>query len=146
MARVGCFAGLAAWVGGAVVGAAGAVVLWRGVAARADIDFLTSSDVTFRHDPDRESSAVAPRPFEVSSIPTSSNLLSFQLNNTFTSGLANTRAVGGFGHVTNPTTATFVIKPGTGVTQDDPGNAAYPGSSSLKINIDTIWDVDSNGF
>ena len=133
------------WASVALTAAAGAVTLSPGGAARGGVTYSNSSDVTFRHDPDRESSAVAPRTLEISTIPTASNLL-FQLNSTFTSGSANTRAVGGFGHVTNATTATFVLKPGTGVTQDDPGNAAYPGSSSLKINIDSIWNVDQNGF
>jgi autotransporter-associated beta strand protein len=67
------------------------------------------------------------------------------MNHTFTSGSADTIAIGSLGRITNATTASFVLATGTGVTQTDPINA-YPGESSLKFDVDLIWNVTAGGF
>ena len=134
------------WVTRALISAVGAVSVVPAGTAWAGVSFGSGSDVTFRHDPDRDSSAVAPKIVEILDVPSSSGMPSYHISKTFTSGSSDTTAFGSLGHVTNSTTASFVLKPGTGVTQDDPSNAAYPGASSLKLNIDTVWSVTSGGF
>lgn len=58
----------------------------------------------------------------------------------------HSRAFGSVGHVTNATTTTFVLAPGTGVLQNDPGDASFPGASSLKFKLDLLWDATAGGF
>jgi autotransporter-associated beta strand protein len=108
-----------------------------------------SSTLSLTHDADVSNSNIAPFVRNISPIPRSSALFPanpYQLDHTFTSGASSTDAVGSLGHVTNSTTASFTLATGTGVTQTDPGNAAYPGDSSLKFNIDAWWDVTTGGF
>src|SRR5262245_42748915 len=60
---------------------------------------------------------------------------SYQISQTFTLGNSSSTAKGSIGYVVNPTTATFTLAPGTGVTQNDPGNANYPGNSLLRVDF-----------
>jgi autotransporter-associated beta strand protein len=71
---------------------------------------------------------------------------SYQLSKTFSSGSANSTAKASIGYVANSTAATFTLAPGTGVTQSDPGNAAYPGDSMLRINFDGWFKATSPSF
>lgn len=71
---------------------------------------------------------------------------SYQLAQTFTSGSSSSVAKGSIGYVANSTTATFTLAAGTGVTQSDPGNAAYPGDSMLRVDFDGIFLATSPSF
>ncbi len=91
-------------------------------------------------------------------VPPSGSLFpvnNYQLNHTFTingtndSGVpiqSSTLASGSLGHVTNSTTASFLLATGTGVIQDDPGDQLIKGPSSLKFTFDLRWDVTTGGF
>src|SRR5688500_7651987 len=130
----------------ALVAAAGAVALLPASRTFASITFAQgSSEATLKHDPDRDSTLVSPKIIELDDIPASSSMPAYHISKMFTSGSASTQSFGSIGHVTNSTTASFVLKPGTGVSQNDPTNA-FPGASSLKLNIDTVWNVGSGGF
>ncbi|MBC8105359.1 MAG: autotransporter-associated beta strand repeat-containing protein [Anaerolineae bacterium] len=56
-------------------------------------------------------------------------------------GPPNSLATAGLGSVTNPTTTTFALKGGTGITQLDPG-AAWP-ASTLTMTFTGQWQVPS---
>lgn len=71
---------------------------------------------------------------------------SYQLAQTFTSGSSSSVAKGSIGYVANSTTATFTLAAGTGVTQSDPGDAAYPGDSMLRVDFDGIFLATSPSF
>jgi autotransporter-associated beta strand protein len=122
----------------------GAADVWAGVAFDPN-----TSTLRITHDADISNPNDTPFIKNPSTVPPSTTLFpvnSYQMNNhTFTSGNSSTIAAGSLGHVTNSTTASFVLAPGTGVTQNDP-DGAYPGSSSLKFNMDLRWDVTTGGF
>lgn len=88
--------------------------------------------------------SVAPVPASTGIYPNAA----YQLNRILTSanGASTAQAVGSLGHVTNATTGSFVLATGTGVAQSDPGNANFPGQSSLKFDVDLRWSVTSGGF
>ncbi|MBC8106930.1 MAG: hypothetical protein H7Z14_10100, partial [Anaerolineae bacterium] len=70
-------------------------------------------------------------------------MTSFQINNTI-SGTTSSVAKGSIGSVTNPTTATFTLAGGTGVTQVDPSHVW--GASSLKFNLNGVWNTGTTAF
>ena len=136
-----------------VAALAGAANVWAGVSFDP-----TTSTLTITHDADINNpndTLFTKRP---SIVPPSGGLFpvnNYQMNHTFTvtgtndSGQAiesSTLATGSLGHVTNATTASFIMATGTGVTQDDPGNQLINGASSLKFNLDLRWDVTTGGF
>src|SRR5438132_184048 len=126
----------------AVATLAGARAAWAG------ISFDSASRINLTHDADISNPADVPFSTGLISVPKSINLYPanpYQIDNTFTSATANTIAQGSLGQVTNATTASFVLATGTGVTQTDPINA-YPGSSSLKFDVDLDWNVTTGGF
>jgi autotransporter-associated beta strand protein len=138
---------------GAVIAAAvaltGANHLW------ADIAFDgTNSTLRITHDANINDPNDTPTIKNPSTLPRSSQLYpvnSYQMNHTFTfipiEGPTSTSlAQGSLGHVTNSTTASFVLATGTGVTQDDPSDFNIKGPSSLKFNVDMRWDVTTGGF
>ena len=55
------------------------------------------------------------------------------------------QAFASIGHITNPSTASFALATGTGVTQTD-ADEDFPGASSLKFNVDLRWNVLAGGF
>src|SRR5688572_2196935 len=127
---------------------AAVALLGAAEATWAAITYDTSSRIRLTHDAD-VSNAASPT-VSTGNIPVQKSIDVFpvnpyQLENTFTSGTANSSAAGSLGRLTNPTTASFVLATGTGVTQTDPINA-YPGKSSLKFDVDLKWDVTSGGF
>src|SRR5438045_5122914 len=142
--RVGALLSLRGAVLGAAV-SAGAANVWAGITFDA-----TNSTVTITHDADITSGTdplyiVRPKVVAANTIfPASAQ----QINHTFgnTDGSPNSIAVGSIGQTTNATTASFILSTGTGVSQDDPGNAAYPGNSSLRFDVDLWWNVTSPGF
>src|SRR5436190_12586270 len=90
----------------------------------------TSSSVTLTHDPDLSTTTDTPWVVKPASIPTSSTIYPispWQLENTFRSGSSSSYAAGSIGSVTNSTTASFNLAPGTGVSQTDPAPSQYPG-------------------
>lgn len=110
--------------------------------ASAAITYVpSSSSVTITHDANTSSGGVdktvslAP--------PTSSSMTSFQMNNTIGS-TTQSIAKGSIGSVTNPTTATFSLSSGTGVTQVDPTHVW--GNSSLKFTINGVWNTGATAF
>jgi autotransporter-associated beta strand protein len=138
---------------GAVLVAAAALVgvkhLWAGIAFDP-----TTSTLRITHDANIDDPNDTPFIKNPSTIPPSSGLFpvnNYQMNHTFTftpiEGPTSTSlAQGSLGHVTNATTASFVLATGTGVTQDDPNDFNIKGSSSLKFNVDMRWDVTTGGF
>jgi autotransporter-associated beta strand protein len=136
-----------------VAALAGAANVWAGVSFDP-----TVSTLTITHDADINNpndTLFTKRP---SIVPPSGNLYpvnNYQMNHTFTvtgtndSGEAiesSTLATGSLGHVTNATTASFIMATGTGVIQDDPGDQLIHGASSLKFNLDLRWDVTTGNF
>jgi autotransporter-associated beta strand protein len=133
---------------GVVFAAATGVVLGAFAHCWAGIAYDSSSRVNLTHDAD-VSNAVQPL-FSTGRIPVPKSVDIFpvnpyQMDHTFTSGSANTIAIGSLGRITNATTASFVLATGTGVTQTDPINA-YPGESSLRFDVDLSWNVSTGGF
>ncbi|HEV8290616.1 MAG TPA: autotransporter-associated beta strand repeat-containing protein, partial [Tepidisphaeraceae bacterium] len=126
-----------------------AVAVLAGVqAAWAGISFDGVSRVNLTHDADVSNAGDVPFSTGLIAVPRSVDIFPtnpYQLDHTFTSGAANTIALGSLGRVTNATTASFVLAAGTGVTQTDPINA-YPGESSLKFDVDLNWNVTTGGF
>src|SRR2546421_10671734 len=114
----------------------------------AGIAFDSTSRIPLPHGADVSSTTVPvfatgriPVPKSVDLFPVNP----YQMDHTFTSGSANTIAIGSLGRITNATTASFVLATGTGVTQTDPINA-YPGESSLRFDVDMFWNVTTGGF
>ncbi|MBC8107629.1 MAG: hypothetical protein H7Z14_13645 [Anaerolineae bacterium] len=101
----------------------------------------SSSSVTLTHDANT-SSGGADKTVNIAP-PTSSSMTSFQINNTI-SGATSSLAKGSIGSVTNPTTATFTLAGGTGVTQVDPSHVWGP--SSLKFNLNGVWNTGTTAF
>ena len=66
-----------------IAAAAAAVSLVPATASFAGIGFASGSDATFRHDPDRDSSAVNPKVVEIYDIPTSAGMPSYHISKTF---------------------------------------------------------------
>jgi len=134
---------------GKVICAAAAAV-FLGILANswAGISFDSTSRINLTHDADVSNAGDVPLSTGLIAVPKSIDIFPtnpYQLDNTFTSGTANTIATGSLGRVTNATTASFVLATGTGVTQTDPINA-YPGESSLKFDVDLNWNVTTGGF
>ncbi len=75
----------------------------------------------------------------------------YQMNDhVFATGASSTTATGSLGHVSNATTASLTLSPGTGIVQIDPATEALPngnygGASSLKFNFDLRWRVGDGG-
>src|SRR6476469_3347110 len=114
----------------AVAALAGARAAWAG------ISFDSTSRISLTHDAGNSKDSLSTG---LISVPKSINLYPvnpYQIDNTFSSGSAQTDATGSLGQVTNATTASFVLATGTGVTQTDPGNLVYPNPSSLTFNVD----------
>lgn len=61
----------------------------------------------------------------------------FQLDRTNSIGSNQAAAKASIGHVVNATTASFTLRPGTGVRQTDPGNA-FPHPSKLTITVNRM--------
>ena len=132
---------------------AGGANLWAGIAFDPSTSTLRITHDANINDPNDTLFTKSP-----SLVPPSSSLFpvnNYQMNHTFTingtndSGQAissNSLATGSLGHVTNSTTASFIMASGTGVTQDDPGDQLINGASSLKFNLDLRWDVTTGGF
>jgi autotransporter-associated beta strand protein len=119
--------------------------------ALAGITFNSgSSTLTLKHDPDITNAGDTPLVKNPSTVPPASLIYptaaTYQISKTFTSGAASTTSAASLGHVTNATTASFNLATGTGITQTDPGNAVYPGSSSLLLSPNLVWDVTTGGF
>jgi autotransporter-associated beta strand protein len=107
-----------------------------------------SSTATWTFDPDT-SGGTQVKVINASAPPTSASMPApptYQLNQTFTSGSSSSTAKGSIGYVANATTATFTLAAGTGVTQSDPGNAAYPGASKLRVDFEGVFNATSPGF
>ncbi|CAN5582305.1 hypothetical protein BH09PLA1_BH09PLA1_05050 [soil metagenome] len=68
----------------------------------------------------------------------------WQINNTV-SGVPSSTAIGSIGSVTNPTTATFGLLSGTGVTQVDSSHA-HNNASSLKFDFAGVWNTGGTNF
>ncbi len=131
---------------------AGAANLWAGIAFDPSTSKLTITHDANLNDPNDTVFTKNP-----SLIPPSGSLFpvnNYQMNHTFTVNGANdgqpiqssTLATGSLGHVTNSTTASFVLATGTGVIQDDPNDQLIRGPSSLKFVFDLRWDVTAGGF
>ncbi|CAN5642211.1 hypothetical protein BH09PLA1_BH09PLA1_27620 [soil metagenome] len=101
----------------------------------------SSSSVTLTHDANT-SSGGADKTVNLAP-PSSSSMTSFQINNTI-SGSTNSVGKGSIGSVTNPTTATFTLAAGTGVTQVDPTHVWGP--SSVKFNLNGVWNTGTTAF
>ena len=81
-------------------------------AACAGIAFDSTSWITLTHDADISNPADVPFSTGPISVPKSINLYPvnpYQIDNTFSSGTANTIAAGSLGQVTNATTGSFVL-------------------------------------
>ncbi len=107
-----------------------------------------SSRVTITHDADVNNGTGQIFSTGAISIPRSSNLFpanAYQIDSTHSFLGGTTEAQGSLGHVTNATTASVVLASGTGVIQTDPGDD-YPGASSLKFDVNMLWDVGTGGF
>jgi len=134
--------------GEVICAAAAAVILGAMANSWAGISFDSTSRINLTHDADVSNVADVPFSTGLIAVPKSIDIFPtnpYQLDNTFTSGTANTITLGSLGRVTNATTASFVLATGTGVTQTDPINA-YPGESSLKFDVDLNWNVTAGGF
>jgi len=131
----------------------GATNLWAGVAFDP-----SASKLTITHDADIDNPNDTLFTKSPSIVPPSSGLFpvnNYQMNHAFTVSGTNdsgqpisstSLATGSLGHVTNGTTASFIMATGTGVTQDDPGDQLIHGASSLKFNFDLRWDVTTGNF
>src|SRR4051812_13243576 len=127
----------------ALAALAAARAAWAGIAFDGP-----GSRVQLTHDADESNPLDVPFTTGRITVPTVANLYPtnpYLIDHTFTSGSANTWAVGSLARVTNATTASFVLATGTGVTQTDPINA-YPGKSSLRFDVDLNWNVTAGGF
>src|SRR4051812_17292201 len=127
----------------ALAALAAARAAWAGIAFDGP-----GSRVQLTHDADESNPLDVPFTTGRITVPTVANLYPtnpYLIDHTFTSGSANTVAAVSLGRVTNATTASFVLATGTGVTQTDPINA-YPGKSSLRLDVDLDWNVTAGGF
>src|SRR5687768_4550889 len=107
------------------------------------------SKLSITHDPDRSTSTIAEKIKNISPVPLAADMpdpASYQLIKTFSSGSASSTSNASLGHITSNATTSFSLAAGTGVTQTDPGNNAWPGASSLKLGVDLLWDVTGAGF
>ncbi|HEV8293660.1 MAG TPA: hypothetical protein VGP94_17125, partial [Tepidisphaeraceae bacterium] len=128
---------------------AGASHAWAGIGFDP-----TTSTLRITHDANIDDPNDIPFVKTPSIVPPSTLLFpvnNYQMNHTFTftpieGPVSTTLAQGSLGHVTNSTTASFVLATGTGITQDDPNDFNIPGSSLLKFGLDLRWDVTTGGF
>lgn len=138
-------------LGTAVVSTVGALVagLVPAPDARAGIAFKDGvSSVTLTHDRDNTLADTLFRR-SPSPVPRSSQIYpvnQYQLFRTIGPDADTfSQAFGSLGHITNPSTASFALATGTGVTQTD-ADEDFPGESSLRFNVDLRWNVLSGGF
>jgi autotransporter-associated beta strand protein len=126
-----------------------AAAAWAGTEhVWAGVSFDGTSRITLRHDADTSNAGDVPHSSGQIAVPTSASIFPinpYQLDHTFSSGGSSTDAAGSLGQVTNATTASFVLASGTGVTQNDPTDL-YPGKSSLKFDVNLLWNVTAGGF
>ena len=116
--------------------------------ALGGVSFSSTSTSKWTFDPDT-SGGTQLKTLSVNAPPASGGMPaapSYQLSQTFTSGSASSVAKGSIGYVANATTATFTLAPGTGVTQSDPNNAAYPGSSMLRVDFNGLFTATAPSF
>jgi autotransporter-associated beta strand protein len=97
----------------------------------------TSSSATFKH---HQGGTSPDKAFTFN--PGSSSSMSLWTNTFGTVGVGNqySQAFAGLGSVTNPTTTTFALKPGTGVNQNDPGHSWT--ASSLTLSFTGNWTAN----
>ncbi len=103
-----------------------------------------SSSAKFTFDPDVNGGSQL-KTLNLNPPPASGAMVSYQLNQSFSLGSATSVAKGSIGYVVNPTTATFTLAPGTGVTQSDP-NGDYPGYSRMRIDFDGVFNTTAPSF
>jgi hypothetical protein len=129
------------------VAVAGAVVSLLTGYASGGITYSNSSTAKFTHDIDNTTTTTALKLSNI--LPPAQGSMpappSYQYNQTITQGSASSQATGSVGHITNATTATFTLAPGTGVTQNDPSNTA-PGYSVLRLDLDGFWTATAPSF
>jgi autotransporter-associated beta strand protein len=138
-----------AMLAAAVAAFAGATNLWAGIAFDP-----TTSTLRITHDANINDLNDTPFIKNPSTVPPSSLIFptnNYQMNHTFSftsdGGVSSsTIAAGSLGHVTNATTASFILATGTGVVQDDPNDTNIKGPSSLRFDFDLRWDVTTGGF
>src|SRR5215218_2106753 len=115
------------------------------ITARATPTYTkTSSTCVITHDSDITAPGVSKI---ISSFqpPTSSTAVRWQMNSPVVSSPVSSTALGSIGSVTNPTTATFTLLSGTGVTQTDT-SVNHGNFSSLKFVFTGIWNTGGSNF
>lgn len=112
---------------------------WGGVS-------FNSGSATWSWDADTNSSNGGKTTFVITP-PTAGSLSGspFQLSRNGTFTTASSAGRGSIGYITNPTTASFAFRSGSGVTQVDPSNL-FTGVSVTKVQFSGLFDATGGGF